>query len=76
MRLELFPNRDVKMEILFYGFVFLIVVMFIASFVQTLLHPPVEITSSELPAIVLRELDLISDLESLDHHRLNSRHCS
>ncbi len=64
------------MEILFYGFVFLIVVMFIASFVQTLLHPSVEITSSELPAIVLRELDLISDLESLDHRRLNSRHCS
>lgn len=45
------------MELLFYGVMFLVGAMFVASFVQALLHPPVEITPAELPAIVQRELE-------------------
>lgn len=46
-----------KWKFYFTAFVILIAVMFIVGFVQTLLHPPVEIIELELPAIVKRELD-------------------
>ena len=45
------------MQFIFYGFVFLIIAMVIAGFVQTMLYPPVEVSPSELPASVQRELD-------------------
>ena len=45
------------MQFIFYGIVFLIAAMAVAGFVQNLLYPPVEISQSELPANVQRELD-------------------